>query len=192
MSQTILNITMSLDGCVAGANVSMANPMGDGGEALHDWMFGAKTDADAEIIAAMRRAMGAVVLGRRTFDLGEGPWGDEPPFPLPCFVVTHRPRPVLMKSGTPMTFVTDGIERALALAKEAADNRNVIVMGGATIARQYITAGLLDELDIHVAHRLLGQGLRLFEDTGAVELQMIKTIESAAATHMRFRVIGRK
>ena len=111
---------------------------------------------------------------------------------FPCFVVTHRPRAVLMKSGTPMTFVTDGIERALALAKEAAGNKPVIVMGGATIARQYITAGPPDELDLHVAHRLLGQGLRLFEDTGGAELQLIKTVESAAATHMRFRVIGRK
>jgi dihydrofolate reductase len=192
MPKAILYITMSLDGFVAGANVSMTNPMGDGGEALHDWMFGAKTEVDAAIVAELRRAIGAVVLGRRTFDLGEGPWGDEPPFPVPCFVVTHRPRAVLMKSGTPMTFVTDGIEHALDLAKEAAGDKAVIVMGGATIARQYITAGLLDELDLHVAHRLLGQGLRLFEHTGAAELQLIKTVESAAATHMRFRVIGRK
>jgi dihydrofolate reductase len=192
MPKTILYITMSLDGFVAGPNVSIANPMGDGGERLHEWLFGAKTDVDADIIAEMHRTLGAVVLGRRTFELGEGPWGDKPPFPVPCFVVTHRARPQLIKSGTPMTFVTEGIERTLDQARAAAGDKTVIVMGGATIARQYITAGLLDELDLHIAHCLLGQGLRLFENTGAVELQSIRTIESAAATHMTFRVIGRK
>ncbi len=192
MPKTFLNITMSLDGFVAGPNVSMDNPMGDGGEALHDWQFGAKTAVDAEIIAEIHRTIGAVVLGRHTFDLGEGPWGDEPPFPVPCFVVTHRTRPTLTRKGTPMAFVTEGIEQALAQAKQAAGNKDVMVMGGATIARQYITAGLLEELDIHIAHRLLGGGFRLFEGTGAIELQKIGVTESAAATHVRFGVIGRK
>jgi dihydrofolate reductase len=188
MRNTVVEITMSLDGFVAGSNVSTGNPMGDGGEALHDWMFGAKTAADAEIIANLHRTMGAVVLGRRTFDLGETPWGDEPPFPVPCFVVTHRARSVLMKSGTPMTFVTDGIESALAQAKRAAGDKNVIVMGGADVATQYIRAGLIDELNLHIVHRLLGKGHRLFEGTGAIELQKLKLVESAAATHIRFQV----
>jgi dihydrofolate reductase len=188
MGNTIVEITMSLDGFVAGASVSAENPMGNGGEALHDWMFGAKTAADAEIIAELHRTLGAVVLGRRTFDLGEGPWGDEPPFPVPCFVVTHRARSVLMKSGTPMTFVTDGIESALAQAKRAAGDKGVIVMGGADVARQYIRAGLIDELNLHIAHRLLGQGHRLFDGTGAIELQKLKVVKSDAATHIRFRV----
>jgi dihydrofolate reductase len=188
MPTVTLEITMSLDGFVAGPNVSIANPMGDGGEKLHDWLFGARSAVDAEIIANMYRTIGAVVLGRRTFDLGEGPWGDEPPFPVPCFVVTHRGRPTLIKSGTPMTFVEDGIESALAQAKEAAGDKTVIIMGGASIAQQYIRAGLVEELDIHMAHQLLGGGSRLFENTGAIELQKVEVVESTDVTHLKFRV----
>jgi dihydrofolate reductase len=189
MPSVTLEITMSLDGFVAGQNVSIANPMGDGGEKLHDWLFGARSAVDAEIIADMYRTIGAVVLGRRTFDLGEGPWGDEPPFPVPCFVVTHRGRSTLIKSGTPMTFVEDGIESALAQAKGAAGDKTVIIMGGANIAQQYIKAGLVDELNIHLAHRLLGGGSRLFENTGAMKLQKVKLVESIAVTHFKFRLI---
>jgi dihydrofolate reductase len=186
---TLLEMTMSLDGFIAGPNISIDNPMGDGGEPLHDWLFGAKSSADAEIIAEIYRTIGAVVLGRRTFDLGEGPWGDEPPFPVPCFVVTHRGRAPVIKSGTPMTFVADGIESALAQAKQAADNKNVIVMGGADIARQYIRARLLDEINIHIAHRVIGDGIRLFDGTGSFDLQKVKVVESDAVTHIRFRIV---
>jgi dihydrofolate reductase len=189
MPSVTLDITMSLDGFVAGPNVSIANPMGDGGEKLHDWLFGARSAVDAEIIADMHRTIGAVVLGRRTFDVGEGPWGDAPPFPVPCFVVTHPGRSTLIKSGTPMKFVEDGIESALAQAKEAAGDKTVIIMGGANIAQQYIRAGLVDELDIHMAHQLLGSGSRLFENTGAIELQKVKVVESTDVTHLKFRVI---
>ena len=181
---------MSLDGFVAGPNVSTDNPMGDGGERLHDWLFGAKTMVDSAIIADMLDRLGAVILGRRTFDLGEGPWGDDPPFPVPCFVLTQRPRPAVVKKGTPITFVDRGIEAALALAKQAAGDKNVLIMGGANVARQYIKARLLDEIHIHLAHRMLGGGDRLFEDAGALQLHKVKVVESTAVTHLKFRILN--
>ena len=188
---TILDISMSLDGFVAGPNVSIDNPMGDGGEHIHDWLFGAKTMADSAIIADMLDHLGAVILGRRTFDLGEGPWGDDPPFPVPCFVLTHQSRAPVVKKGTPITFVDRGIEAALALAKHAAGDKNVLIMGGANVARQYIKAGLLDGIHIHLAHLLLGGGDRLFEDVdaAALELHKVKAVESTAVTHVKFSVI---
>jgi dihydrofolate reductase len=185
----ILEISMSLDGFVAGPNVAIDNPMGDGGERLHDWLFGAKTMADSAIIADMLDHLGAVIMGRRTFDLGEGPWGEDPPFPMPCFVLTHRMQPPVVKKGTPITFVDRGIEAALALAKQAAGDKNVLIMGGANVARQYIKARLLDEIHLHLAHQLLGGGDRLFEDAGSLRLHKVKVVESTAVTHLKFRVI---
>jgi dihydrofolate reductase len=187
---TILEISTSLDGFVAGPNVSIDNPMGDGGERIHDWLFGAKTMADTAIIADMMDHLGAVILGRRTFDLGEGPWGDDPPFPVPCFVLTHRMRPPVVKKGTTITFVDRGIGAALDLAKKAAGDKNVLIMGGANVARQYMKARLIDEMHIHVAHRLLGGGDRLFEDVGALPLHKVKVVESTAATHLKLRVLN--
>ena len=186
----ILEISMSLDGFVAGANVSIDNPMGDGGERIHDWLFGAKTMADSAIIADMLDHLGAVIMGRRTYDVGEGPWGDDAPFPVPCFVLTHRARPPVVKKGTIITFIDQGIEAALALARRAAGDKNVLIMGGATVARQYMTARLIDEIHIHLAHQLLGGGDRLFEDVGALPLQKVKVVESTAVTHLKFRVLN--
>jgi dihydrofolate reductase len=185
----ILDISMSLDGFVAGANVSIDNPMGDGGERIHDWLFGAKTMADAAIIAGMLDHLGAVIMGRRTYDLGERPWGDDPPFPVPCFVLTHRTRPPVVKKGTSVTFIDRGIEAALSLAKEAAGDKNVLIMGGATVARQYMKARLIDEMHIHLAPQLLGGGDRLFEDVGSPRLHKVKVVESTAVTHLKFRVL---
>lgn len=185
----ILEISMSLDGFVAGANVSIDNPMGDGGERIHDWLFGAKTMADAAIIADMLDHLGAVIMGRRTYDVGERPWGDDPPFPVPCFVLTHRMRPPVVKKGTPITFVDRGIEAALDLAKKAAGDKNVLIMGGATVARQYMKARLIDEIHIHLAPQLLGGGDRLFEDVGSPPLHKVKVVESTAVTHLKFRVL---
>ena len=186
---TILEISMSLDGFVAGPDVSIDNPMGDGGERLHDWLFGAKTMADSAIIADLLEHLGAVILGRRTYDLGEGPWGDDPPFPVPCFVLTHRTRPPVMKKGTTVTFLDQGIEAALALAKQAAGEKNVLIMGGATVARLYMKARVIDEIHIHLAHQLLGGGDRLFEDVGSPRLHKVKVVESTTATHLKFRVL---
>jgi dihydrofolate reductase len=185
----ILEISMSLDGFVAGPNVAIDNPMGDGGERLHDWLFGAKTMADSAIITDMLDHLGAVIMGRRTFDLGEGPWGEDPPFPMPCFVLTHRMQSPVVKKGTPITFADRGIEAALALAKQAAGDKNVLIMGGANVARQYIKARLLDEIHLHLAHQLLGGGDRLFEDAGSLRLHKVKVAESTAVTHLKFRVI---
>jgi dihydrofolate reductase len=184
----VLEISMSLDGFVAGPNVSIDNPMGDGGERIHDWLFGAKTMADTAIIADMMDHLGAVILGRRTYDVGEGPWGDDPPFPVPCFVLTRRARPPVVKKGTTIAFVDRGIEVALALAKQAAGDKNVLIMGGATVARQYMKARLIDEIHLHLAHRLLGGGDRLFEEVGSLPLHKVKVVESTAVTHLKFRV----
>lgn len=181
---------MSLDGFVAGPNVSIDNPMGDGGERIHDWLFGAKTMADSAIIADMLDNLGAVILGRRTYDVGEGPWGDDPPFPVPCFVLTRRARPSVVKKGTTIAFVDRGIEAALDLAKQAAGDKNVLIMGGANVARQYIKARLIDEVHLHLAHQLLGGGDRLFEDAGAVRLHKVKVVESTAVTHLKFRILN--
>jgi dihydrofolate reductase len=163
--------------------------MGDGGERLHDWLFGAKTPADSAIVADLLDHLGAVILGRRTYDVGERPWGDEPPFPVPCFVLTHRMRPPVVKKGTTMTFIDSGIDAALELAKKAAGDKNVLIMGGATVARQYLKARLIDELHLHLARQLLGGGDRLFEDIGALPLQKVKVVDSAAVTHIKFRML---
>ena len=185
----VLEISMSLDGFVAGPNVSIDNPMGDGGERLHDWLFGAKTMADSAIIADLLDHLGAVILGRRTYELGEGPWGDDPPFPVPCFVLTHRTRPPVVKKGTTVAFLDQGIDAALALAKQAAGEKNVLIMGGATVARQYMKARLLDEVHLHLAHQLLGGGDRLFEEVGSPRLHKVKVVDSTAVTHLKYRVI---
>lgn len=195
MRKVVGEISMSLDGFVAGPNVSAGNGMGDGGERLHDWRFDAKTKADAEIENEIYASTGAVVLGKRMFDVGFEPWGDPPPFRMPVFVVTHEERdPLPMQGGTTYTFVTDGIEAALELARVAAGDRNVGIWGGANIIRQYLKAGFLDELQIHLVPILLGDGIRLFEDfdLAGIELRKTSTIETPGATHFRFEVVKRR
>src|SRR5688500_10810027 len=141
--------SLSLDGFSAGPNVSMNNPMGDGGEELHAWQFrGARRRGVLEHLFGS--GTGAVVVGRSMFDLGEKHWGDEPPFHRPVFVVTHRPKATVTKrGGTTYTFVTDGIEGALARARAEAGDRNVVVLGGADTIQQCLRAGVLDELQLH-------------------------------------------
>lgn len=192
MPAVLLEISMSLDGFVAGPNVSIQNPMGDGGEALHTWLFGAKTPVDEAIIADMLGSIGAVIMGRRTYDLGEGPWGDEPPFPVPCFVLTHRGRAPVVKQNVVTTFVEGGIGTALDHAKRAAGGKKILVMGGAATARQYMKARLIDELTIHLAHCLLGGGDRLFDGADAMPLHKVEVVESGAVTHLKFRIIQEK
>src|SRR5688572_18425600 len=136
MSKVIAHISMSLDGHVAGPNEAIGNGLGDNGDRLHDWMFDARTDADAAIVTEMYASTGAVVIGKRMFDVGFEPWGDPPPFRMPVFIVTHDHRDTLpMKGGTTYTFVTSGIESALVQARTAAGPRNVGVWGGASIIR---------------------------------------------------------
>ncbi len=131
-------------------------------------------------------------MGRRMFDLGYEPWGDDPPYHMPVFIVTHNARdPLMMKGGTTYFFDTHGIESALAQARQAAGDKNVILMGGADVIQQFLKAGLLDEMHLHIVSVLLGEGIRLFENTGTepIELEQISVIEEPGVTHFRFRVV---
>jgi dihydrofolate reductase len=204
MSKVTAEMSMSLDGFVAGPNDGIDNGLGDGGEKLHEWVVqlrswrqahgheGGETGPDDDRFAASVDATGAIVMGRRMFDHGEGPWGDEPPFHEPVFVLTHRPRDPLVKAGgTTFTFVGDGIESALEQATAAADGKDVAVAGGQTI-QQFVEAGLLDEIEIHLIPIFLGGGVRLFDFDPSVaekiEFEPIHAIDSPGVTHLRFRV----
>lgn len=187
------HMSMSLDGFVAGPDVRREHPMGVGGERLHEWLFARPGDPrDAEVAAEMfaPAQTGAVIMGRRTFEVGEDPWGEDGTFHLPCFVVTHRPAPTLVKGATSFTFVTDGIRAALERAQAAAGPRGVNVMGAAT-TQQFLRAGLLDELQINLIPVLLGTGVRLFEELGVAPLELERTriVESPAVTHLTYRVV---
>jgi dihydrofolate reductase len=199
MGKVIADHSVSLDGFGAGPNVAMDNPMGDGGEGLHEWMWseagrtgrdGTMVDGPQELLAGA----GAIVVGRRMFDLGEEPWGDPPPFhDNPVFVVTHRAHaPIVKQGGTTYTFVTDGLHATLARAREAARGRDVVVLGGADVIRQCLKGGLLDELQLHVVHVLLGGGTRLFGDMDAASAAFERTrvIDADGVTHLRFRLVG--
>jgi dihydrofolate reductase len=195
------DISVSLDGFVAGPNDGVDNPMGDGGERLHEWVFGlaswrephglpgGETNRDDEVQEESLRDIGAVVLGRRMFDNAKG-WGDDPPFHVPVFVLTHEAKEDLVKEGgTTFTFVSDGVESALAQARAAAGDKNVAVGGGANTIQQFLSAGLLDELQIHVVPVLLGGGVRLFDGLGQVDLETTRVVDSPAVTHLKFRVV---
>ena len=208
--QTILNITMSLDGFVAGPNQTLEQPLGEGGEELHEWILGletwrkqhglegGETNADDALVRETHERTGAFVMGRRMFSGGEGPWaddpnangwwGDEPPFEAPVFVVTHHERDPLTLGATTFTFVTDGIEQAIRRARDAAGDRDVQVSGGASVAQQALNAGLLDELQIHVAPRLLGSGVRLFERAEPRPIELTRVVESPRVTHLAYSV----
>ncbi len=203
MGKVILDMSMSLDGFITGPNDDVERPLGDGGDLLHDWIFGGTsdrtgtsprtraTDSNRQVMDEMFKTTGAMVMGRRWFDIGEEPWGDNPPFHMPVFVLTHHAREKLVKEGgTTYIFVTDGIESALTQALAAAGDKNVTV-GGANIAQQYIKAGLLDEIQIHLVPVLLGEGKRLFDHSGTehIELERTKVIESPGVTYLRFRVV---
>lgn len=209
---TIVDITTSLDGFVAGPNPSLEHPLGDGGERLHEWavalegwrerhgMEGGDANADSERLRESVDATGAVVMGRRMFSGGEGPWdadpnadgwwGDDPPFRAPVFIVTSHPRGTVAKEGgTSYTFVTDGVESAVRHARAAAGEKNVGVAGGANVVQQAFKAGLVDELRLHLAPIVLGSGTRLLEDLGNVELERTAVIDSPGVTHLTFRVV---
>jgi dihydrofolate reductase len=182
---------MSIDGFITGPNVRVGNGMGDNGDRLHDWMFDAKTDADAQIVDEMYATTGAVVLGKGMFDVGFEPWGDPPPFRMPVFVVTHEAHETLpMQGGTSYTFVTEGIEAALELARAAAGDKDVGIWGGAKLIRQYLKAGLLEEMHIHLIPLLIGDGIRLFEglDPEGIQLRKTDAIDTPGATHFRYQV----
>jgi dihydrofolate reductase len=197
-----VDMSMSLDGFIAGPNDGPGQELGEGGMRLHEWIFalagwrerhgleGGETGPDDDLVEEAFSKIGAVVMGRRMFDLGEEPWGDEPPFHVPVFVVTHRGRePVEKQGGTTFAFVTDGIQSALEQARGAAGDKDVAIAGGANVVQQYLQAGLVDQIQLHVAPLLLGGGKRLLDGTGHVDLEASRVVGSPGVTHLRYRVV---
>jgi dihydrofolate reductase len=200
VAKVFADIDISLDGFVAGADISPDNPLGAGGEALiwygddvndHDADFeGAYGEVDARVLRDAGKSEGAVIMGRRTFEVSIGAWGENPPIHKPCFVLSSQAAPTVIKpGGTSFVFVTEGPEEAVRLAKEAAGGLDVGVMGGARTIRGFLAHGLLDELRLHVVPVLLGKGLRLFEDESAaqVELEKVEALDGERAVHMVLR-----
>lgn len=198
MSQRVVcDITISLDGFVAGTDQRLSHPFGDGENGrLHQWMF-----EDAEANSAEQAAVlapSAYIMGRNMFDPGRGEWdpnwkgwwGEEPPYHKPVFVLTHFPRePLVMQGGTTFTFVTEGIHSAFEQARAAADGRSIGIAGGAETARQYLAAGLVDELVLHIAPFVMGAGENLFQGMEHLKLECLAARPSRFATHLRYRVI---
>jgi dihydrofolate reductase len=211
MSKVRAHISVSADGYVAGPNQSEENPLGEGGEHLHDWVVelkawrgrhgreGGEENASTRIVEEENANVGAEIMGRGMFGLpsggpwGDDPWpgwwGDEPPFHKPVFVVTHHGREPLTLSDTTFTFVTEGIEPTLAQAREAAGDEDVFIGGGASIINQYLAAGLVDELELHVVPILLGGGERLFENVGDLKLEQLRAVEAPGVAHLKYRVV---
>jgi dihydrofolate reductase len=211
MGKVRFEISISLDGYVAGPNQSEEHPLGERGEELHEWVVklaawreahgreGGEVNASTPLMEEAQSGVGAVLMGRGMFGGGPGPWGDdpwqgwwgdEPPFALPVFVLTHHAREPLILGATTFHFVTDGIESALAQAKEAAGDLDVAIGGGAEAGRQYIAAGEVDQLQLNVVPILLGDGARLFEDgAGAgLDLEPVLVVDTPEVTHLRYRL----
>ena len=211
MSKLRCDISISLDGFVAGPNQREESPLGEGGERLHDWVVplaawreshdkeGGERNESTRVVEEARANVGAAIMGRNMFgpirggpwDEGwKGWWGDDPPYHYPVFVLTHHPRdPLEMKGGTTFHFVTDGIESALERAREAAGGKDVMVWGGGQTVKQYLAAGLLDELELHVVPLLLGGGAGIFDDVRDAKLEQVRAIEAPGVTHIKYRVV---
>jgi dihydrofolate reductase len=211
MASLRLGITMSLDGYVAGPRQSVTNPLGEGGQELHNWAFavrsfreahgmeGGTTGTDDTIVAESVQNIGATIMGRRMFGGGDGAWGDNPwkgwwgenpPFHTPVFVLTHFARePLAMQGGTTFYFITRGIHEALVEARNAAAGKDVAVGGGADVVQQYLKAGLIDEMEIHVVPLLLGDGARLFDnmDGRQTRYDCVRVVSSPAVSHFKYR-----
>jgi dihydrofolate reductase len=210
MPQVRFTLSLSADGFVAGPNQSLDTPLGERGRELHEWAFatrtfsqmqgreGGDTGLDDERAANWNRNVGATIMGRNMFgpvrgDWGDGTWdgwwGNDPPYHNPVFVLTHHPRePIEMQGGTTFHFVTDGIESALAQARDAAGDRDVAVAGGCSTVQQFLRAGLIDEFELHVAPVLLGRGERLFDsvDVGDAGYRCERVVSSPAVAHYLF------
>jgi dihydrofolate reductase len=212
MGKLFFDISMSLDGFIAGPNPTLELPLGEGGEELHEWVVrlaswreahgleGGDTGADDDLMKESIGRAGAFVMGRRMFSNGAGSWeddpkadgwwGDDPPFRVPVFILTHHPRePVEKQGGTTFNFVTDGMESALEQARSAAGDKDVQVAGGASVVQQYLNAGLLDEFQVHVVPIILGSGVRLFDDLGSrPDVVLTRVVDSPEVTHLSYRV----
>jgi dihydrofolate reductase len=211
MSRLRFRISISLDGYVAGPDQSVENPLGIGGMRLHEWVFplaawraphgleGGEVNASTPVVEEWVAGVGATIMGRNMFGGGPGPWdslrpwngwwGTHPPFHHPVFVLTHHPRaPLEAEGGTTFHFVTEGIEAALDRARRAAGDEDVALGGGAHAARQYLAAGLVDEMDLSLVPVLLGDGERLFEGVGddLHGLEPVRAIPAPGVTHLRF------
>ena len=207
----VAELTMSLDGFVAGPDPSLEHPLGRGGMELHEWAFrleawrrehgleGGEVDVDSRLVEEHLAATGAVVMGRKMFSGGAGPWeddanasgwwGDEPPYRKPVFVLTHHEREPLELTGTTFTFVTGGIERAVAGARAAAGPKDVLVAGGADVVQQALRARLVDAIDLHIAPLFLGSGTRLFDGLEPQRLEIDGVVSAPRATHVRYRLV---
>jgi dihydrofolate reductase len=195
MSTVTCDLTVSVDGFLAGPNQTPENPLGEGGEELHRWQF-EEPAANAKELEGILSA-GAYIMGRNMFaGPGTGPWdtdwrgwwGEEPPYHAPVFVLTHHPRaPLKMEGGTTFYFVEDGIEPALAQARDAAAGKDVAIAGGAQTARQYLSAGLIDELRLHISPLLLGAGERLLDGVRNLKLEPTEVSGTPLVTHIRYR-----
>ena len=195
MSIVTADLTISLDGFVAGSGQSLENPLGEGGDRLHRWIF-EHSEANAAAIEAIVEPA-AFIMGRNMFGPGrdawddgwKGWWGDDPPYHSPVFVLTHHRRePLTMQGGTTFTFVTDGIESALAQAREAGGSGAVGIAGGADVVRQYLSAGLIGELRLHIAPVIIGAGERLFDGVGELLLEPLEVSGNDLVTHVKYRV----
>lgn len=199
MAKVVAGITMSLDGYITGPDDRLGAGLGDGGERLHYWVFGgpwtyagqrgSPADLDNSYLKEVFSSGGAMICGRTMYDVVNG-WGDDPGFGMPVFVVTHRAHEPVVKGDTGFEFVTGGIEESLARAQAAAAGRNVIVMGGGILLRQFLAGALVDEFTLTVAPVLLGAGKRLFDGIERTDITFERTavIESPFATHLRFRI----
>jgi len=210
MSNVTCQISISLDGFVAGPNQTLDNPIGEGGMRLHQWAFATDTwnhqhgqaeggrTADSLVAEEVVQGIGAYVMGRNMFGPGRGAWdlgwrgwwGEDPPYHTPVYVLTnHEREPLQMDGGTTFHFVTDGIASALEQARAAAGDKDVSIAGGASAVRQYLAAGLLDELYLHIVPVVLGAGERLLDDVGDPTLEPVKVVDSPAVTHVKYRVV---
>jgi|SRR5436190_18026587 len=209
----IADISVSLDGYAVGPDPSLDEPLGKGGEQLHEWAFrlaawrrphgleGGEEGVESAMVEEGLARQGAVVMGRKMFSGGTGPWeddanangwwGDDPPFHVPVFVVTHHERkPLELEGGTTFIFV-DSLDEVLARARKAAGDRDVHVAGGASVVQQALNAGVVDELQLHFAPVLLGGGTRLLEGVGPGRLELDRVLDAPLATHVRYRVTRR-
>ncbi len=213
MGRLTFDISMSVDGYVAGPDATQEEPLGVGGESLHDWVFAARSwnaahghsgegevgTSDDEVSAETIGAAGAMIMGRHMFSGTGGPWedppfegwwGEDPPFHVPVFVLTHHEREPLTLSDTTFTFVTEGIDSALEQAQAVAGERDVSIAGSANVIQQYLRAGRVDGFQIHIAPLLLGGGVKLFDSLGTEmpELELERAVAGERATHLRYRV----